>query len=140
MITTRNRLNQATLATAISLAIGHACADAVPRGKIRLALNSEISSRPEIPPVEKFDGRISVSGLIQSHPNPLYLVLEKRYKALPPFTMAEEDIPGELIAVMTSARTVSLIFLFLWHQSAPPLNMIVSYVSGGSMPLTASTV
>ena len=95
----RNRWKKAALATAISLAVGSAYADAVSRSKFRLALDDKISSRPETPaPEADFNGRIAFNGLIQSHPDPLFVALEERYEALPPFTMAEEEIPGQLIA------------------------------------------
>ncbi|MBT4160565.1 MAG: outer membrane beta-barrel protein [Gammaproteobacteria bacterium] len=97
----RNKLKKAVLASAIGLAMANANAEAVPRGKIRLALDDVISSRSETESATNFDGRLAFNGLIQSHPDPLYLALEKRYEALPPFTMAEEEIPGQLIAEAT---------------------------------------
>jgi len=90
----------ATLAAAISLASGVALADVVPQSKVRLELNDVISSRPDTP-IQTTDDRIAFSGLIQSHPDPLYIALEEKYQALPPFTAASEDIPDQLIAEAT---------------------------------------
>ena len=91
---------RATLAAAISLASGGALAADGPQGNIRLALDDVISSRPDAP-IQSIDDRIALAGLIQSHPHPLYIVLEEKYQALPPFTAASEDIPDQLIAEAT---------------------------------------
>jgi len=106
MTDSRKRLTKTTLATAISLGVaslhaGSVYADIVPRNKFRLALDEEISSRPDQVATESFGGRLAMNTLIQSHPDPLYLALEERYEALPPFTLAEEEIPGQLIAAAT---------------------------------------
>lgn len=98
---------KATLAAAISLATGVSCAEAAPRGKIRLELNDVISSRPEVTRIDAGDKRIAFNGLIQSHPDPLYLALEKRYQALPPFTAAFEEIPDQLIAEASFSERLS---------------------------------
>lgn len=64
-------------------------------------MDDEISSRPESRVAEDFDGRLVVNGLIQSHPDPLFVQLEERYQALPPFTQASEDIPEQYIVEAT---------------------------------------
>lgn len=101
------------LATGISLALSTAQATVSEAGKIRLTLNDEISSRVENTAPDAFDGRVSVSGLIQSHPDPLLAELEQRYRALPPIDYASEEVPERFIAgptrsekLMSSARDI----------------------------------
>lgn len=102
----RPTLSRTALATALSLAVSGAFADSTQRAKIRLALDDEITSRPEAPASKDFDGRLVVNGLIQSHPDPLFVELEKRYQALPPFTQASEDIPEQYIVEATMPERV----------------------------------
>lgn len=90
-------LVKTAMAAAISLSCASAHADAVPRSNFRLTLDDEISSRIDAPSPPTFDGRLAFEALIQSHPDPLYAELEKRYQALPPFTETLEDIPERYI-------------------------------------------
>lgn len=94
-------LAKTALATALSVAVSGAYAETTPRAKFRLALDGEISSRPQEKASGEFDGRLAVTGLIQSHPDPLFVELEKRYQALPPFTQASEEIPEQYIVEAT---------------------------------------
>jgi len=90
-------LVKTAMAAAISLGCASAHADAVPRSNFRLTLDDEISSRIDAPALPTFDGRLAFEALIQSHPDPLFAELEKRYQALPPFTETLEDIPERYI-------------------------------------------
>jgi hypothetical protein len=91
-----NKVAKISLALAVSLALNPVKADSQ-RSQFRLALNEEISSRRDKSGTE-FAGRVEVEGLIQSHPDPLYVQLEDRYQALPPFAQAAEDFPEKFIA------------------------------------------
>jgi hypothetical protein len=97
----RPRLLRSVLAISISVGIANAHADTAPGGKIRLTLNDEISSRVDTP-VPEFEGRLVVNGLIQSHPHELYVQLEEKYQALPPFTEAQEAIAERYIVEATT--------------------------------------
>jgi len=91
------------LAIAVSVGIADAYASTQSADKIRLTLNSEISSRAT-PSVPAFKGRLAVNGLIQSHPHELYVQLEEKYQALPPFTQATEAIAERYIVEATNSE------------------------------------
>ncbi len=94
-------LLRSALAIAVSVGIADAYANTLSVDKIRLTLNDEISSRIDSP-VPKFEGRLIVNGLIQSHPHELYVQLEEKYQALPPFTQAKETIAERYIVEATN--------------------------------------
>lgn len=90
---TRKRLARHALALAVGTALaGPAFADAV--SGFRLVMDDAISSR-DGQVASGSDGskgkRMPVEGLVQSHPDPVFVALQERYRALPPFTQAEEE-------------------------------------------------
>ncbi len=93
------RLVMSAMAAAVSLGISNPS-----QADIRLILNEEISSKTESVAGSSFDGRLPVDALIQSHPNPLFVELEDRYQALPPFMEASEAIPEQYIAEATTSE------------------------------------
>lgn len=102
------RFGRTPIATAVSLALLPVAAGAAyDSGSIRLQLDDEISSRVAAPAEPSFTGRLEVAALIQSHPDPLYLALEQRYEALPPFTQATEEIPEQYIVEATLGEKLS---------------------------------
>ena len=99
--TARPCLLRSALAIAVSVGIADAYANTLSVDKIRLTLNDEISSRVDAP-VAKFGDRLIINGLIQSHPHELYVQLEEKYQALPPFTQAKEAIAERYIVEATN--------------------------------------
>jgi len=100
----RPRLLRSALALAVSIVITDAHATALPGGKIRLTLNDEISSRVKTAAKPSFEGRLAVHGLIQSHPHELFVLLEKKYQALPPFTETQDAVAERYIVEATTPQ------------------------------------
>ena len=99
--TARPCLLRSALAIAVSVGIADTYANTPSVDKIRLTLNDEISSRVDSPaPI--FKGRLAINALIQSHPHELYVQLEEKYQALPPFTQATEAIAERYIVEATN--------------------------------------
>ena len=98
-------LLRSALTIAVSVGITDAYASTLSADKIRLMLNDEISSRPSAA-ASTFSGRLVVNGLIQSHPHELYVKLEEKYQALPPFTQATEAIAERYIAEATPPERI----------------------------------
>jgi hypothetical protein len=101
--TARSCLLRSAQAITVSVGMADACANTLSLDKIRLTLTDEISSRVDSP-VTKFEGRLIIDGLIQSHPHELYVQLEEKYQALPPFTQAKDAIAERYIVEATTSE------------------------------------
>ena len=120
-------LVKSAIATAIAVAVSSAYAESTPRAKIRLALDDAISSKPDAK-TDNFDGRLAVNGLIQSHPDPLFVQLEKRYQALPPFDQASEEIPEQYVVEATVPERVMAGVMSFADNAPRYVPNIASYV------------
>jgi hypothetical protein len=118
-----------TIATAVSLTLLPMAAEAAAdRAKFRLQLDDVISSEFNEVVESDFDGRLAMTGLIQSHPNPLYISLEERYAALPPFTHATEDVPEQYIVEATVGEKLTEGVRGIAEDASAFIPQISSYV------------
>lgn len=98
----RLRTRKRALAAAVGMAL---CTSAFANDieGFRLIIDDVISSH-EAPEVTSGNDRLPFNSLIQSHPDPAYLTLQQKYKALPPFTQALEETGEQYIAEASAAQ------------------------------------